>query len=105
MHINCARQRIFFKIGILVNCHISQIFAKYCHIAYCHIFQNSQKIVIFKLSYKNMTIFANCHIFLKIVIFVKYDKKKTYGGEGGRLVGYVVSFAWDEIVDAREREG
>ena len=26
-----------------------------------------------------MTIFANCHIFLKIVIFVKYDKKKTYG--------------------------
>ena len=26
-----------------------------------------------------MTIFANCHIFSKIFIFVKYDIKKTYG--------------------------
>ena len=30
-----------------------------------------------------MTIFANCHIFLKIVIFAKYDPKKM-GGGGGR---------------------
>ena len=44
---------------------------------YCHIFKILKKNVIFKLSYKNMTIFANCHIFLKIVIFPKYDKKKT----------------------------
>ena len=63
-------------MGLLVNCHISLIFSKYCHINYCYIFKFLKKIVIFKLSYKNMTIFANCHIFLKIVIFPKYDKKK-----------------------------
>ena len=32
-------------------------------------------IVMFKL-YKNMTIFANCHIFMKNFIFTKYDNKK-----------------------------
>ena len=79
VEVNGGRQKIFFKMGLLVNCHISLIFSKYCHINYCHIFKFLKKIVIFKLSYKNMTIFANCHIFLKIVIFPKYDKKKTNG--------------------------
>ena len=53
-------------------------FQNNCHIANCHILKILKFIVILKLSYKNMTIFANCHIFLKIVIFAKYDKKKTY---------------------------
>ena len=74
-------------MGLQVNCHISLIFSKYCHITYCHIFNFLKKIVIFILSYKNMTIFANCHIFLKIVIFPKYDKKKT-NGRVGRLLFY-----------------
>ena len=45
---------------------------------------------MFKLSYKNMTIFVNCHIYIKNVIFTKYDNKKKTNDDvisGQPLIG------------------
>ena len=72
-------------IALLVNSELSfskikiVIFFKLiknCHIPDGHILKIFKIIVMFKLSYKNMTIFVNCHIYIKNVIFTKYDNKK-----------------------------
>ena len=59
------------------NCHISENFKKNYHIADGNILKSFKIIVILKLSYLNMTIFANCHIFKKNTEIVIYDKKKN----------------------------
>ena len=55
--------------------HVSDFFKQLSYDGNCHILKILKIIIILKLSYKNMNIFINCRIFLKIVIFAQYDKK------------------------------